>query len=241
MIKFMCLIFLLVLTSTVVEAQEKFDPENWLRGIEEAYSKIDHYTAIFHKQERIKGNLNEEETIFIKFKKPFKIYMKWIKDPYKGREALYVDRWNENQMMVHEGGIMNLLTVSLNPKGAIAMKGNRHPITESGFGHLIKLIGENLRRGIRNGEFALKKQGEEVVYGRMTQKFELIFPKDKAKGYYCFRGIINLDVERKVPLKIQIYDWDDILIENYGYEDVKLNPGFIDVDFDPKNPVYKFY
>jgi len=221
---------------TTLGAYEKDAPENWIRDMEEAYLEIENYTAIFHKQERINGKLREEETIFIKFKKPFTIHMKWIEDPYKGREALYIEGWNKNQMKVHESGIAGVLTVNLDPKGSIAMKGNRHPITESGLGNLIKLIGENLRRGIRNSEFALIERGEEVVYGRATQKFELIFPKDKAKGYYCFRGIINLDIERKVPLKILIYDWDDILIESYGYEDLKINPGLIDADFYPKNP-----
>jgi outer membrane lipoprotein-sorting protein len=241
MIRFICLTLLFVVIPTIAGSQDKLDPENWIKGMEKAYSKIDHYTAIFHKQERIKDNLNQEETIFIKFKKPFKVYMKWIKDPYKGRELLYVDGWNDNQMMVHEGGIMNLLTVSLNPKGSMAMKGNRHPITESGLGKLIKLIGENVSRGIRNDEFALREEGEEVVYGRLTHKLELIFPKDTAKGYYAFRGIVNLDVKSKVPLKVQIYDWNNILIESYGYEDLKINPGLTDVDFNPKNPKYKFY
>lgn len=240
MMKFICLIFLLVITSTFMEAHEKIDPENWIRGIKESYAAIDNYTAIFHKRECINGNLKEEEAIFLKFKKPFKVYMKWIKEPYKGRETLYVEGWNENQMMVHEGGIAGVVTVNLNPKGSIAMKNSRHPITDSGLGNLINLIGKNMRRGMRTGELEFKENGEETVYGRKTQKVELLFPKDKAKGYYCYRAIINLDAEMKLPLRVQIYDWDDMLIENYGYENLKLNAGLTDTDFDPKNPAYKF-
>jgi outer membrane lipoprotein-sorting protein len=240
--KLMLLVLVLMIAlPTALWTHEKDVRENWIRDMEEAYLEINDYTAIFHKQERINGKLCEEEMIFIKFKKPFKVYLKWIKDPYKGREALYVEGWNENRMVIYESGVIGGVTVNLDSKGFIAMKGNRHPITESGFGHLIKLLGVNIRRGIRNDEFALQEQGEEVVYGRMTQRFELIFPKEKAKKYYCFRAVINLDSEMKIPLRFWIYDWDNVLTENYGYEDLKINPGLIDTDFDPKNPKYKFY
>ena len=231
--------FIFILPTTVW-TYEKVSPENWIRDMEEAYVRIDNYTAIFHKQERVNGKLLEEETIFIKFKRPFKIYMKWIKDPYKGREVLYVEGWNENRMMIYEGRVMGGVTVNFDPKGFIAMKGNRHPIMDSGIGNLVKLIRENFRKGIRNGELELKEHGEETIYGRKTHKVELIFPKDKTKGYYCYRAIINIDVEKNLPLKVQIYDWNNILIENYGYENLKLNVGLTDTDFDPKNPEYKF-
>jgi hypothetical protein len=64
-----------------------------------------------------------------------------------------------------------------------------------------------------------------MIYGRNTHKVELIFPKDKAKGYYCYRAVMNLDVEKKVPLKVRIYDWEDNLVERNGHEELKLNPG----------------
>jgi outer membrane lipoprotein-sorting protein len=231
----------LAIATTGTYGKEKTDPENWIRDMEVAYAKIDNYAAIFHKQERVNGKLLEEETIFLKFKKPFKVYLKWIKDPYRGREALYAEGWNENRMMIYESRVMGGVTVNFDPKGFIAMKGNRHPITESGLGHLAKLIGENLRKGVETGELKIIKHGVETVYGCKTQKVELIFPKDKGRGYYCWTAIINIDVEKNLPVKVQIYDWNNTLIESYGYEDLKLNAGLTKADFDPKNPEYKFY
>ena len=225
---------------TTLWAYEKDVPENWIRDMEAAYLKINNYTALFHKQEQINGKLREEETIFVKFKKPFKIYMKWIKNPYKGREALYAEGWNENRMMIYESTVIGGATANLDPKGFIAMRGNRHPITDSGIGNLVKLIGDNFTKGIKTGELEFKERGEETVYDRKTKKVELIFPRDKARGYYCYRAITNIDVEKNLPLKVQIYDWNNNLIENYGYENLKLNVGLTDNDFDPKNSEYKF-
>jgi hypothetical protein len=61
------------------------NPEKWLMEAEAAYDRVESYTAIFHKQQRIAGELLEEENIFLKFrKKPYSLYMKWVTEPYKG-------------------------------------------------------------------------------------------------------------------------------------------------------------
>jgi hypothetical protein len=36
------------------------------------------------------------------------------------------------------------------------------------------------------------------------------------------------------------FDWEDRLIEGYGYEDLTLDAGLTDADFDPRNPKYEF-
>jgi outer membrane lipoprotein-sorting protein len=69
---------------------------------------------------------------------------------------------------------------------------------------------------------------------------EVLFERDRTKGYYGYRVVINLDEEKKVPIKIQIYDSGDQLVESYGYENLNLNAGLTDDDFDPKNPECRF-
>jgi hypothetical protein len=103
-----------------------------------------------------------------------------------------------------------------------------------------KKIGSNLRRGLRAGEFTSKDHGEQTVYGRKTRVLEGVLPKDASKGYYCYRCIVNLDVETRMPIKTQIFDWENHLVECCGYEHLNLNPGLSDKDFDPKNPEYHF-
>jgi len=88
MTKSVILLFaVLVLNSATVGAYDKTEVESWLRQAEATLAKTESYTAIFYKQERIQGKLTDEETIFLKFKKPFKVYMKWTKEPYKGVES----------------------------------------------------------------------------------------------------------------------------------------------------------
>lgn len=230
----------MVAFGTGVKAEKKIDPERWINEAEAALAQVENYGAIFRKQERIEGKLMQEETVLFKFKRPFKVYMKWIKKPYKGREVLYAEGWNKNLMMVRGSGITGMVTVNLDPKGSLAMRGCRHPITDSGLEHLVKVIGDNVRRGIRDGELDFKEMDKETVYGRRTQRIEITLPIDKTKGYYSYRARLSLDIEKKVPIKVQIYDWDNNLVEDYGYGDLKLNANLTDADFSPKNPEYKF-
>jgi outer membrane lipoprotein-sorting protein len=238
--KLVTILLFILLLPLVCRGQERNGPEDWLRQAEVCLDKTESYTAIFHKQERVKGWLKTEEIAYLKFKKPFKVYMKWIEDPGKGREILYVDGWNDNRILVRDPGFLGVFIMNLRPQGHIAMKGSRHPITEVGLEHLVKMFGDNIRKGLRSREFECRRGKEGTVYGRRIQSLELIFPRDHRNGYYCYRCIISLDIEKRVPIRVQVFDWEDRLIEDYGYEDLTFNAGLTDADFDPRNPKYKF-
>jgi hypothetical protein len=166
--------------------------------------------------------------------------MKWIEDPGKGREVLYVDGWNDNRIRLRDPGFLGVVIMNLRPQGPIAMNGSRHPITEVGLEHMVKMFGDNLRRGFRSGKLEYRRGKEGAVYGRRIQPVEFIFPRDPRNGYYCYRCIISLDIEKKLPIRVQVFDWENRLIEDYGYEDLMLNARLLDADFDPRNPRYRF-
>lgn len=220
-------------------AQESVDLDNRLQETEQALAKVDNYTAVFHRIEFVDGKLIPEEVTVLKFKRPFKIYMRWV-TPSEGQESLYIKGANKNRIRAHGNGLVGLVTVNLDPTGTQAMENSRHPITEAGIHNLVAKIAANLRRGLRSGELVSKDHGEQTVYGRKTRKLEGVLPKDASKGYYCYRCIVNLDLETKMPIKVQIFNWEDRLVECYGYERLKLNPGLSDKDFDHKNPEYHF-
>jgi outer membrane lipoprotein-sorting protein len=81
---------------------------------------------------------------------------------------------------------------------------------------------------------------QETVYGKNTVAVEVVFPKERAKDYDGWRLVINQDIESKMLVRIRIYDPDDQLTENYGYENLDLNAALADAAFDPKNLEYHF-
>ena len=61
-----------------------------LEQMEASYAKLNDYTATFQKQERVGEKLNDREQIFVKFAKPFKVYMKWLETaPKEARITSY--------------------------------------------------------------------------------------------------------------------------------------------------------
>jgi outer membrane lipoprotein-sorting protein len=203
-------------------------------------ARTDSYTAVFHKQERVGKTLLPEETIILKFKKPLRIYMKWIGAPHRGVEVVYSEGSNGNRLIAHKGGLLNIINLNLDPRGTLAMRNNRHPVTDTGLDHLILIVEENILRGLKLDCLTLVDRGYETVYGRRARRFEGIFPRNKTAVFYCHRAVISLDAEKNVPVMAMMYDDNDALIEKYGFENVRLDAGLGNVDFDPKNPEYSY-
>jgi hypothetical protein len=107
------------------------------------------------------------------------------------------------------------------------------------------------------GAFTEARKGETLweIGERVGQDMYLILyvnkkfddPDDPDEGdkvfiprYYGKRALFHLDKETHLPLKVQIYDWNGQLYEDFEYRDVKLNPGLSAKDFDSKNPEYNF-
>lgn len=241
-IRVICLA-LFVLAAMVAHggASAKLDPEEWLRTAEAAYDKVASYSAVFHKQQRIAGKLLPQETIFLKCrKKPFSLYMKWIKAPYEGSELLYVAGWNEDRIRAHRGGILRFVTRDLDPRDPGLMANELRPVTSTGIGYLLETVATNIRKAIKAGELKFSQRGEETLFGRKTQVLEVVFPKERARDYDGYRYVINQDVDSKILVRIRVYDRDEQLVESYGYENLNLNAPLGDADFDPKNPAYRF-
>jgi len=223
----------------VLSAQTNAAFVKYFRETEGALAKVHDYTTIFHRIEMIDGRLIPEEVSLLKFKRPMSVYMKWF-HPTKGQETLYVAGANNNKVRAHGTGLSGIVTVNLDPYGARAMQNSRHPVTDIGVHHLALTIVSNMNRAITAGELTSLDHGEKKVYGRKTRQLEGILPKNASKGYYCYRCVVNLDLENKMPIFTQIFDWNNRLVESYGYENFEVNPGLTDKDFDPKNSGYNF-
>ncbi len=211
-----------------------------LTRMETSYARINDYTAVFRKQERVDGKLLPEETTLLKFQKPLKVYMKWMDDPHKGNEALYVDGNNGNKLLVHRGGILGLLTLSLDPRGSLAMAGNRHPITEVGLGYLIEGLIHNVKMALEHGELEITRLADEPLRGRPAIVVEARFVPHPGRRYYTSRMVCHIDKELLLPIGAAFYDENGLLFERYTYSDVRLNVGLMPEDFSRENKAYRF-
>ncbi|MCB9753866.1 MAG: DUF1571 domain-containing protein [Myxococcales bacterium] len=209
--------------------------------MESAYEGVNDYTAIFYKRERVRGRMLPWETMEIKFRKPFAVYLRWLDGKKKDQESLFVKGWNNNKIMAHPGSFPDI-TVSLSPDSSLAMRGNRHPITDCGIGHIIELITRDMRRSEANPDDNVRflDHGYSYVYGARSRCVEAIMPTAEDSGYYGHRAKICMDASSELPNRVQIWDRENNLIEDYGFKDLRVNPGLTGASFDPENPEYGF-
>lgn len=224
-------------------------------GLRHSQESIIDYTATMIKRESDeKGNVSEQAMLLkVRNRKldedgklvvPFAVYMKNI-TPDEGREVIWVEGANDGKLIAHFGGLLNLLRYPLDPEGPLAMQGQRYPIWDIG---IEKLVTKLIERG------ELEKQHEQCDVQFITGAkiddhpctvIEIKHPeKNPAYNFYLAR--VFMDDERNIPLRYVAYDWpkdgsDELPInEEFVYQNVKLNVGLTDKDFDPDNEEYNY-
>ena len=220
-------------------------------------SEIRDYTATLLKRERIGGSLSGESEMELKVINPsaatdsaaavpMHVYLKFNSpSSSKGREVIWIEGTNNNQLIAHEGGFKNFLRMNLDPEGTIAMMGNRYPITGIG---MIRLVEKLIEKGSRDRELGpciVQIIENEKVGDRPCRLIQVTHPKLE-KGMDFHIAQIFFDTERMIPLRYAAFGWPKKegdappLEEEYTYLNVKLNVGLTAEDFNPDNPKYSY-
>jgi len=206
------------------------------------------YTATLVKRERVEGKLGDPEYIFTKVRhEPFSVYMYFLKpDDFAGREVIYVHGANNGNILVHEAkGAGRLLgTIELNPTSALAMRGQRYPITEVGIMNLTKRLIDVAENDRQFGECDVRME-ESKINDRKCTMLQVVHPNPR-KNFLFHVARVFMDDESNIPIRYESYDWPEkaggtpVLIEEYTYLNMKLNNNLTDEDFSPKNPKYNY-
>ena len=211
--------------------------------------KIQDYSCTLVKRERIDGTLGEHEYMFTKIRqKPFSVYMYFLAPAkLKGQECLFVAGQNDGNLLGHPNGIRHKLigTIRLKPDGALAMAGNRYPITELGLRRLVTRLIEVGEHDMKFGDCEVKMIAGAKVSGRDCTCIQVVHTA-RRKEFIFNMARIFIDDQLNVPIRYEAYDFPKepggppVQLEEYTYVNLKLNNGFTDQDFDPKNPNYQF-
>ena len=219
---------------TILDCRRKFD------GVKD-------YTCIFYKRERIDGKLSDMNVMSMKMRnEPHSIYFRFHQ-PNKGREAIYVDGKNGGFVLAHDVGFTKLLagTMKLDPNGARAMEGCRHPITKAGIGKLIETVHDRWTAELNDQESIVLFDPKIRLGSAPCLLIEAIHPE--RKPHFLFHKVrLFVDEKLGLPVRFEAYDWPSKpgeapeLLEEYAYDQVKLNVGLGESDFDAGNQLYSF-
>lgn len=226
------------------------------RAIENIDQNYFDYTATLTNQVRVNGKLRPVNKLFIKIRHartnddgsqiPFSVYTKFLEPAANaGREVIWVDGWNEGNLVVHLTGWQNLMRIYLDPTGSMAMDGNLYPVSMIGMRNLLKQIREIGMQDCEHDGCNVKIERGLKLHDRWVTKIESIHPHQESHFEYHIARIF-IDEEWGLPVGYEGYIWPEkaggepVLLERYFYTDVQLNVGLQDLDFDPANPEYDF-
>ncbi len=212
------------------------------RESREAVKEVKDYTAHFSKTERI-GNSMVQQEMEMKFRtKPFSVYFLYQSNNEQGRQAIFVDGRNNNNLLVKEAkgvaGFIGAVRLKLDDPRVKAE--NLYPVTHVGIANM-------LDETIKNWEHDLLVPGDEVDVQ--------FFPNAKVKGVPCqaiqvthmkrlkelkySKNRIYFDKETKLPIRGERFGWarrageEPPLLEDYRYTNLKTNVNLTDADFNP--------
>ncbi len=211
------------------------------------YEKIQDYVCTFIKVERHRGKLLAPHVIAMKVRtKPNSVYLRFVK-PKAGREAIHVEGRNGGKVLAHDVGLGKLIagTLSLDPKGEMAMEDSRHPITDAGIGPMLNMLEAHWKVELKPGITEVSIN-EHMKVGDRPCKMITTRHVEKQKGMDFYLVRVFIDRELGLPIRFEGYDWpkraglDGELIEEYTYTNLKLNVGLSEIDFDARNKNYAF-
>jgi hypothetical protein len=219
---------------------------------------LSRYSATFVKQEKIRGKLSPEQHIQAKYMaRPFSVSMVWTRNAPTGDALVYVegkypDEQGRSQMIVRPSSplIQKLVggSVPRLPDGPDAMRNTLRPCTMFGFHNSLSSLIDVYENARRNGDcheqwgYRDEKTGKQVKFAKVGGRTCIVLARylPRKPGYPAKRTLTFLDLEYLVPLRVIGTDWDNSLICNYEYRDVKFNAPLGPEDFTPQANGIKF-
>jgi hypothetical protein len=211
------------------------------------FDKVKDYSCTFYKRERIGGKLGSLHVMHMKVRnEPKSVYLKF-QQPNRGREAIYVEGRNNGNVLAHDVGLTKFLagTMELEPRSARAMQDCRHPITEAGIASLIRTVINRWTAELKKAESVVLFDADMRIGPAKCLMIEAIHP-DRSPDYVFHKVRLFINTDLGFPVRFEGYDWpkeeggEAELMEEYAYDDLKLNVGLGDYDFDVSNTLYSF-
>jgi hypothetical protein len=214
-------------------------PLAWMQEAKRNYTTVKDYTCTLVSQENVNGKLLDQNIIQMKMKNaPFSVHMRWLKpDKSTGQEVAFVAGKNKNMMRVKSRILGAGFFMSIDPNDKRVTQHSRHTILEAGIGNMIEQSINQWEKD-RLIDKTKVKTSNFLCNGRECYRVEML-RTEKNPAFYCYRSVIFLEKDSKLPIRLENYDWpraggpaDGELLESFSYVSLQFNVGLKDADFD---------
>ncbi len=209
-----------------------------------ANARVQDASYTLHRLEWKGGRYLDQQQILVKCRRPDDIYLRWTGEAHQGREVIYRGvGWNDGRLRVNPGRL--LPTLDLDPTGGLAMQNSRQPVWMSSIVRTVDTTMRNHDALTADPEMnaTYRDLGTRLVHGVPSHCYEADLPKDRYPQLYARQVLVCMSRESGLPTRFKAWDHEDgqlRVVSDYSYQDLRINTGLSDADFDPDNEAYGF-
>lgn len=199
-----------------------------LRRANGAYSSLENYEALFYKTEKtVRKNAGQTEKIYLKYEKPWKIFMKWLNTEKKGLEVLYEKGKNEDKIAVHLPGlVMSLVPVIFLDQNSpwVRQGSESHGIRDAGIGIFLADLSDAVARASLEKRLRVTLISSPTQKSKWTETVDITFLNTaKDAGYFTYRLRVRFDRKTDLPVWMELFGWENASEGIYVYHHLKTN------------------
>jgi hypothetical protein len=226
-------------------------------SLQHSQAEVKDYTGLFVKRCRVDGELPPLQFAKLKIRNrkfengvlvtPMGVYLDFVKPAdIQGREVIWLEGANEGNMIVHQGGVARFVTLTIDPTGYLAMRGQRYPVTDIGIENLLLKIIETAERDRRYDECEVQMFPDAKIGEDSCTMVQVTHPVERPHFDFHIAQVF-FSHQLKMPIRYKSWTWpsspgaEPEIQEEYNYLKLNLNVGLTDHDFDAENPAYRFY
>lgn len=195
-----------------------------IRNAVDRYRALRGYQAHFEKDELGSDGRLKKERSFLKFSKPFAIYMIWSEGDRKGTQLIYAKDKNDDKMIVQLPGLLFSFIgpVTVATDDPRVQKDQKHSIKRAGIGFFIEDFWGDFERLESQGAIEVRgiEEGVEVAGERGTLIDLELHDMDETYP----RKAAVFSAETGLPIEIRLYKPEDRLVETFRYLDIVADP-----------------
>lgn len=201
-----------------------------------SYGHIQDYRAFFHKREAAaNGTLGEPEKIYLKFEKPWKIYLGWLNTAKKGLQVVYERGRHDGKLAIHKPGFFLGLApvIFLDQKSPWVRQGSAsYNIEDAGIGTFLFDFTRAVIKASRENQLQVNFQGKTAERDLNGDKVEVVFKvSENNPDYFAHRIVTVFDEKTRLPVYMELFDWNNRQTGVYAYRDLQVNVGEKDNEF----------
>lgn len=182
------------------------------------------------------GAQQPPQSVSVRYRRPEALWLRWIGEAHPGRQVLYRQGWNSGQLRVRPAPYLPLL--NLDPTGAIAMRGSRHPVWMISLSRIVdRILGVMAILDARPElEAQYTDEGTVTEGGEPSRCYQAVLPYDQEPALYAPKVRVCGSVAHRLPTRFSAWKAEGgaiRLVEDYRFRDLVVNPGLTEADFDP--------